>query len=102
MEGTSERTWRTAKHMLCAGLSGCITECLVLPIDTVKTRLMVDATETGSFNIALKSTVKSLWSEGGRSFFKGLAPGLQRQIVFASTRIGLYDPVRFELICVSL
>lgn len=32
--------------------------------------------------------------EGVSSLFKGLTAGLQRQMVFASLRIGLYEPVR--------
>ncbi len=32
--------------------------------------------------------------EGPLSLFKGLLPGFQRQMVFASLRIGLYEPVK--------
>ena len=32
--------------------------------------------------------------EGVLSLYKGLNAGLQRQMVFASIRIGLYEPVR--------
>lgn len=32
--------------------------------------------------------------EGFGSLFKGLTAGLQRQMVFASLRIGLYEPVK--------
>ena len=32
--------------------------------------------------------------EGPLSLFNGLIPGLQRQVVFAGLRIGLYVPVR--------
>lgn len=32
--------------------------------------------------------------EGTSSLFKGLSAGLQRQMVFASLRIGLYEPVK--------
>ncbi len=81
-------------HMLGAGISGCITECIVLPVDTIKTRLMIDASAPVSIK-ALKNATSTLWAEGGSAFFRGLTPGLHRQIVFASTRIGLYDPVRF-------
>jgi solute carrier family 25 uncoupling protein 8/9 len=33
-------------------------------------------------------------NEGIRSLYGGISPGLQRQCVFASIRIGLYDPVK--------
>lgn len=32
--------------------------------------------------------------EGVRSLYNGLVPGLQRQMAFASIRIGLYDSVK--------
>jgi solute carrier family 25 uncoupling protein 8/9 len=35
-----------------------------------------------------------LAEEGVGSLFKGLTAGLQRQMVFASLRIGLYEPVK--------
>lgn len=35
-----------------------------------------------------------LAEEGVSSLFQGLSAGLQRQIVFASLRIGLYEPVK--------
>ena len=33
-------------------------------------------------------------TEGARSLYNGLAAGLQRQMSFASVRIGLYDSVK--------
>lgn len=33
-------------------------------------------------------------TEGARSLYRGLAAGLQRQMSFASIRIGLYDSVK--------
>jgi solute carrier family 25 (mitochondrial uncoupling protein), member 8/9 len=40
-------------------------------------------------------TVKTIVSEEGAfSLWKGLNPGLQRQIIFSGLRVGLYLPVR--------
>ena len=36
--------------------------------------------------------------EGFSSLYKGLSAGLQRQMVFASLRIGLYEPVKQMLV----
>ena len=47
---------------------------------------------------ALQTIVKE---EGLRSLWKGIFAGLQRQIVFAGLRIGLYGPVR-DIICGKL
>jgi len=92
------RVKKVLKHMACAGLSGCLTECIVIPFDTTKARLMMDESFKGSFPKHLQKVVGKLWKEGPRAFFKGLVPGLHRQIVFTSTRIGLYDPVSFSVI----
>ena len=86
------------KHMMCAGFSGCVTECIVLPVDTVKARLMMDESKLISPIKHFNKAFAKLWKEGIHSFFKGLSAGLQRQIVFASTRIGLYDPVFFFIL----
>jgi solute carrier family 25 uncoupling protein 8/9 len=36
--------------------------------------------------------------EGVSSLYKGLSAGLQRQMVFASLRIGLYEPVKNAIV----
>jgi solute carrier family 25 uncoupling protein 8/9 len=79
-------------NILCAGAAGCITEAIAIPFDTIKTRLMVDTTSAVSTK-AIFNAVKNLSKDGFPAFFQGLCPGLQRQIVFASIRIGLYEPV---------
>ena len=33
-------------------------------------------------------------NEGVKSLYGGIGPGLQRQCVFASLRVGLYEPVK--------
>lgn len=92
MEGKKRDEKQILSHMIGAGISGCITECIVLPVDTLKTRLMVDSTAPVSVK-SLTNAIHTLRGEGTRSFFRGLTPGLHRQLVFASSRIGLYDPV---------
>jgi len=85
------------KYMACAGISGSITECIALPADTIKARLMLDTTKGIPFIKACRGAFNELLNEGYRSFFKGLTPGIHRQLVFASVRIGLYDPVFLKI-----
>ena len=92
MEERGKGKEHALRKMLCSGFAGCVTECVALPIDTIKTRLMVDSSSSVSVN-AIKEATRKLLGEGFGSFFKGLSPGLHRQIVFASTRIGLFEPV---------
>jgi hypothetical protein len=83
-------TW--LRSMMCAAASGCISEVVALPFDTLKTTLMVDSKSRVTFQ-AIRIALNNLHRDGWEYFFKGLSPGLHRQLVFASIRIGLYEPV---------
>ena len=41
-------------------------------------------------------------NEGPLALFKGLTPGLQRQLLFGTLRLGLYEPVRDRVAPVSM
>lgn len=86
-----------ALSLVSGGSAACIAEITTLPFDTGKVRLQVlgeqlkkGAARPGMFQI-LGTIAKE---EGPRALWKGLSPGLQRQMAFASIRIGLYEPVR--------
>jgi solute carrier family 25 uncoupling protein 8/9 len=66
---------------------------LTIPLDTAKVRLQIQGDKpkySGMFN-CIKTMIAE---EGFTSLYKGLSAGLQRQMVFASLRIGLYEPVK--------
>jgi solute carrier family 25 uncoupling protein 8/9 len=86
------------KNVGCAATAACIAEIATIPIDTVKVRLQIQSKTAGNappkYNGFL-GTAKTVASEEGfMSLYNGLTAGLQRQIVFAGLRIGLYVPVR--------
>ncbi len=94
-----------AFRFLSAGMAACIAETLSIPMDTAKVRLQLQASagSAGAGGVAaaapkyrgLLHTVRTMAvEEGASSLFKGLTPGLLRQCVFATLRIGLYEPVR--------
>ena len=84
--------------MITAGFAGSLAEIVTIPLDTAKVRLQIQKKQevgvkqkySGLIN-CVKTMVRE---EGGLALFKGLNAGLQRQMVFASIRIGLYEPVR--------
>ena len=82
------------RTMLCGGLAGSIDECITLPFDTAKVRMMMDK----ELSLTVKNmflTMRTMASkEGVLCFYKGLFPGIQRQLIYASLRIGLFEPVR--------
>jgi solute carrier family 25 uncoupling protein 8/9 len=79
--------------MLSGGISGGVAEIAPIPLDTAKVRLQVQS-NTGKYR-GMFHCVRTMASEEGvLSLYKGLSAGLQRQVVFASLRIGLYEPVK--------
>jgi solute carrier family 25 (mitochondrial uncoupling protein), member 8/9 len=110
-------SFHTLTMFASAALAGCTTEMITLPFDTVKVRLQqVDAqsflkkykTEEKKilfsffpFNISskfLESLRQMKRLEGFSSWYRGLTPGLCRQIIFAGSRITLYPHLRDCLI----
>ncbi|XP_017799358.1 PREDICTED: mitochondrial uncoupling protein 2-like isoform X1 [Habropoda laboriosa] len=94
---------------LSAGTAACIADLATFPLDTAKVRMQIAgesrpillATADGSM-LAVRNTQPGLWRtvgniirlEGARSLYGGLSAGLQRQMCFASIRLGLYDGVK--------
>jgi solute carrier family 25 uncoupling protein 8/9 len=75
-----------------------VAEIATIPIDTVKVRLQIQskiADGQAPKYSGFVGTAKTITSEEGfTALYNGLTAGLQRQIVFAGLRIGLYVPVR--------
>ncbi|XP_063970108.1 dicarboxylate carrier SLC25A8-like isoform X2 [Lytechinus pictus] len=100
-----------AVKLASAGLGGCIADVITFPLDTAKVRLQIQG-ESGTDKKSSKGTIGkearvnfryrgvfgTIWTiirqEGPRGLYNGLIPGLQRQMCFASVRIGLYDSVK--------
>ncbi|GCB69499.1 hypothetical protein scyTo_0008395 [Scyliorhinus torazame] len=91
-------------RFLSAGTAACIADLITFPLDTAKVRLQVQGETTGSPGAGIAKSIKyrGVWgtvstiikTEGARSLYNGLVAGLQRQMSFASIRIGLYDSVK--------
>lgn len=86
-------------QMLTGGLAGSIAEIATIPLDTAKVRLQIQGSqlkpgEAAKYRGLIHCVIKIAQEEGPSYLYKGLVAGLQRQMVFASLRIGLYDSVR--------
>ncbi|GBM96002.1 Mitochondrial uncoupling protein 2 [Araneus ventricosus] len=80
-----------------AGTAACIADLITFPLDVAKVRLQIQGegatgavSKKGMFGMMLHIVQK----EGPKSLYNGLCAGLQRQMCFASVRIGLYDSVK--------
>lgn len=79
---------------------------MTIPLDTAKVRLQIQGQMKAEQGEAYKAKYNGMFhalktifvEEGPMALWKGITAGLQRQIIFAGLRIGLYPTVR-DLIC---
>ncbi|XP_025940956.1 mitochondrial uncoupling protein 2-like [Apteryx rowi] len=84
-----------------AGAAACVADLVTFPLDTAKVRLQIqgEAKAAGGapgarYKGVFGTMATMVRTEGPGSLYSGLAAGLQRQLSFASVRIGLYDSVK--------
>nr|XP_033804558.1 mitochondrial uncoupling protein 2-like [Geotrypetes seraphini] len=90
-----------AVKFIGAGTAACIADLFTFPLDTAKVRLQIQGEAKTHSNVkaiqykGVFGTIATMVkTEGPRSLYNGLVAGLQRQMSFASVRIGLYDSVK--------
>jgi solute carrier family 25 uncoupling protein 8/9 len=86
-----------------------LAQAATIPFDTTKVRMQIRNNATSAAAAATAAPgagappgfVGTLThiakTEGAGALFRGLTPGLQRQLLFGSIRLGLYEPVRGAL-----
>uniref|UniRef100_A0A8C4VN59 Uncoupling protein 2 n=1 Tax=Gopherus evgoodei TaxID=1825980 RepID=A0A8C4VN59_9SAUR len=84
---------------LGAGTAACIADLITFPLDTAKVRLQIQGesqqlTTAAQYKGVFGTIATMVKTEGPTSLYNGLVAGLQRQMSFASVRIGLYDSVK--------
>lgn len=84
-----------------AGTAACIADLVTFPLDTAKVRLQlqgeskkVEGANVTKYRGVFGTISTMVRTEGPRSLYSGLVAGLQRQMSFASVRIGLYDSMK--------
>ncbi|XP_077448430.1 dicarboxylate carrier UCP2-like [Stigmatopora argus] len=84
-----------------AGAAACVADLLTFPLDTAKVRLQVQGEvekaaggDPRRYRGVFGTISTMVRTEGPMSLYNGLVAGLQRQMSFASVRIGLYDSMK--------
>ncbi|KAG7516177.1 hypothetical protein JOB18_024928 [Solea senegalensis] len=84
-----------------AGTAACIADLITFPLDTAKVRLQIqgeahkiEGASATKYRGVFGTIMTMVRTEGARSLYSGLVAGLQRQMSFASVRIGLYDSMK--------
>ncbi|XP_054152899.1 dicarboxylate carrier SLC25A8-like isoform X2 [Oppia nitens] len=99
------------EKMLCAGSAACMADIATFPLDVAKVRLQIQSSSVSKiasnvltlqanglaahqYSGLFGTLIGMARNEGIGALYGGIGPGLQRQCVFASLRIGLYEPVK--------
>ncbi|XP_040195522.1 mitochondrial uncoupling protein 2-like [Rana temporaria] len=84
-----------------AGTAACIADLVTFPLDTAKVRLQIQgecfaepSVRVAHYKGMMGTITTMVKMEGPASLYNGLVAGLQRQMTFASIRIGMYDSVK--------
>lgn len=78
-----------------SAIAASTAEIVSLPLDTAKVRLQLQPKSSAPKYKGLFGTCLTVGREEGISaLWKGLGPGLHRQVLFGGLRIGLYEPVK--------
>ncbi|KAH8973673.1 hypothetical protein BDL97_01G060800 [Sphagnum fallax] len=90
-----------AGTFISSAFSASVAEVCTIPLDTAKVRLQLQGKAlAGEVNVVPKyrgmvGTIATIAREEGTiSLWRGIVPGLHRQILFGGLRIGLYEPVK--------
>lgn len=82
--------WAAAKPFLTGSVAGCLSTCVIQPVDMVKVRLQLGAAEGGStspFTVA----ANLIKNDGIKGLYKGIDAAWTRQFFYTGTRLGLFD-----------
>lgn len=77
-------------NFLLGGVSGCFATCCIQPIDFVKVQIQIRS-EAGQKGLSPYTVFKdTLATHGMKKFYAGLDSALLRQVLYTSTRLGIF------------
>jgi len=78
-------------QFVIGGVAGCMSTCIVQPIDLIKTRMQITGKDGVKFTSSFDCAKQILKNEGASGFYKGLTAALFRQATYTSGRFGVYN-----------
>eukprot|EP00331_Platyophrya_macrostoma_P023916 CAMPEP_0176443354 /NCGR_PEP_ID=MMETSP0127-20121128/22371_1 /TAXON_ID=938130 /ORGANISM="Platyophrya macrostoma, Strain WH" /LENGTH=261 /DNA_ID=CAMNT_0017828563 /DNA_START=328 /DNA_END=1113 /DNA_ORIENTATION=- len=86
-----------AVHFLIGALSGAAAQCVLYPLEVIKTRIVVS--KSNEFQGGVWEVASEAYRSGGvREFYKGLVPNMVGMFLFRGLEVGLYTTCRKSII----
>ena len=77
--------WSTCKPFFNGAVAGCMTTCILQPVDMIKVSI-----QSGVKGGPLQIAANIIKTDGVRALYKGLDAGLLRQATYTNARMGIY------------
>ncbi|XP_058809047.1 mitochondrial thiamine pyrophosphate carrier [Phymastichus coffea] len=81
-------------HFLAGSLAGCFATITSFPLDTIRTRLIAQSTQSQTYKGTLDSCAIIYKTESPKGFFRGLLPTLLQIAPHAGLQFGTYEIVK--------
>ncbi len=90
--------WPIIQPFVTGGFAGSVSSFILFPIDTMKIRIQIKSEELGKTADRSKVSFANLSRElyrtsGFRGFYKGVDSSIARQLVFSTSRLGIYRTI---------
>ena len=83
--------WRASAPFLGGGFGGCLATLCVLPADSLKVQMQLQALNRGPKLGALPLLLHVVRTDGAGVLWSGLSAAWARQFVYTAARVGLYS-----------
>ena len=89
----SDRPAKNYENTIMGGIASAATVCIMIPMDTIKTRLVTQSSGVGIVGKPYKGIidcgVRIAKEEGVKTFYRGLAPRLISVVPLIAIQVGL-------------
>ncbi|KAH8922994.1 mitochondrial carrier [Atractiella rhizophila] len=84
-----------ASRFVSGGIGGIISQLMIYPIETLKTRVMSSTGGDFAGNKLIIETGREMWRNGGmRAYFKGLIPGLVGVFPYSAIDMSVFEGLK--------